>query len=70
MSVYVNGMQIYMNEVVIIEFKENTQFCNQTVVSVAMLYEVLKQLHQGLGQAIEQHDKKLHELQRTQAKMN
>lgn len=70
MSLYTNAMQIHMNEVALIEFKENTQFANQTVVSVAMTYEVLKQFRDTLNQVIEQHDKKLHELKRTKDNMN
>ena len=70
MSVYSNGIQIYLNEVAIFEFRENTQLGNQTVASVAMTYENVKAFYEGLGNMIEQHDKKLHELQRTKANMN
>ena len=70
MSVYANCMNIHMNEVIIIEFKENNQMGNQTVASVAMTYENVKAFHEGLGRMIDQHDKKLHELQRTKANMN
>lgn len=70
MSVYANGMQIYMNEIAIIEFRENTQAASQVVASVAITYENLKAFYEGLGHMIEQHDKKLHELQRTKSNMN
>lgn len=70
MSVYSNGIQIYLNEVAIFDFRENTQLGNQTVASVAMTYENVKAFYEGLGNMIEQHEKKLHELQRTKANMN
>lgn len=70
MSVYSNAMQIHLNEVAIVDFRENTQMGNQSVTSVAMTYEVLKQFRDTLNQVIEQHDKKLNELQRTKANMN
>lgn len=70
MSVYANGVQIYLNEVAIVEFRENTQAANSVVTSVAMTYENFKAFHKGMAEVIEQHDKKLHELQRTKANMN
>ena len=70
MSVYTNAMQVHMNEVAIIDFRENTQMGNQSVTSVAMTYESLKQFSEMLGQVIDQHDKKLHELKRSKENMN
>ena len=70
MSVYSNGVQIYLNEVAILEFRENTQLGNQIATSVVMTYENVKAFHEGLGQVIEQHDKKLHELKRSKENMN
>ena len=70
MSVYANGMQLYLNEVAIIEFRETTQTGIQTVASVTMTYENAKAFYEGLGNAIEQHDKKLHELKRSKENMN
>lgn len=70
MSQYANGFNINLNEVAILDFRENTQDGNTSVAKVAMLYSLLKDMHKVLGEAIEQHDKKLGELQRTKANMN
>lgn len=70
MSVYTNAMQVNMNEVAIIDFRENTQLGNQSVASVAMTYETFKQFRDMLNQVIEQHDAKLHQLQRSKDNMN
>lgn len=70
MSVYSNGFNINLNEVAILDFRENTQDGNNSVAKVAMLYSLLKEMHKVLGDAIEQHDKKLHELTRTKNNMN
>lgn len=70
MSQYTNGFNINLNEVTIIDFRENTQDGNISVAKVAMVYPLVKELHKTLGDAIEQHDKKLGELQRTKANMN
>jgi len=69
-SIYVNGANLQMNEVVMITFNENSQTGMQGVVKVAMTYEVFKLIHENWGQVIEQHDKKLHELQRSKENMN
>ena len=70
MSVYSNFINLHLNEVAIIEFKENAQNGNQAVASVAMTYETFKMLHKSMGEAIEQHDAKLHQLQRNKDNMN
>lgn len=71
MSVYVNGIEINLNEVSFINFIEKSSETNSvSVAKVAMLYSTLKQFHEVIGQAIEQHDKKLGELQRTKENMN
>lgn len=70
MSQYSNAFQIHLNEVALLDFKENNQDGNNSVAKVVMLYPMLKELHKVLGDAIEQHDKKLNELQRTKANMN
>lgn len=69
-SIYVNGANLQLNEVAMIVFNENSQTGMQGVVKIAMTYEVFKMIHEAWGQAIEQHDKKLHELQRTKENMN
>lgn len=70
MSAYVNAAQIHINEVAVIDFLENTQTGGGLVAKVAMLYPTFKELYKTIGEAIEQHDKKLGELQRTKANMN
>lgn len=70
MSHYINAAQIHINEVAVIDFMENTQTGGGLVAKVAMLYPTLKELHRTMGEAIEQHDKKLGELQRTKSNMN
>lgn len=70
MSQYANGFQIHINEVALLDFRENTQNGNNSVAMVSLLYPMLKELHKVLGEAIEQHDKKLGEVQRTKANMN
>lgn len=70
MSEYANGFQIHLNEVALLDFKENSQDGNSSVAKVVMLYPMLKELHKVLGDAIEQHDKKLNELTRSKSNMN
>lgn len=69
-SIYVNGVNLQLNEVVMLTFNENSQIGMLGVVKLAMTYEVFKMIHENWGQAIEQHDKKLHELQRSKENMN
>ena len=70
MSQYINAAQIHINEVAVIDFIENTQTGGGMVAKVAMLYTTLKELHKAMGEAIEQHDKRLGELQRSKSNMN
>lgn len=63
-------MNIHLNEIALIDFMENSQTFNGSVARVAMLYTTLKDMHRAIGEAIEQHDKKLNELQRTKTNMN
>lgn len=70
MSVYINAAQIHINEIAVIDFIENTQTGGGIAAKVAMLYPTLKELYKTIGEAIEQHDKRLGELQRTKTNMN
>lgn len=70
MSQYINAAQIHINEVAVIDFIENTQTGGGLVAKVAMLYPTLKELYKAMGEAIDQHDKRLGELQRTKTNMN
>jgi hypothetical protein len=70
MSQYINAAQIHINEVAVIDFIENTQTGGGIVAKVCMLYTTLKELHKAMGDAIEQHDKRLGELQRSKSNMN
>lgn len=68
--IYVNGMSLQLNEIAFIEFRVNSQTINGPVAVVTMQYEVLKQMYTAMGEAIEMHDKKLHELKRSKENMN
>lgn len=68
--VYANGFSLSMNELAMLEFRINSQAANGPVTLVAVQYEFLKQVYVAIGNAIEQHDKHLHELQRSKANMN
>lgn len=70
MSVYSNNVNLHMNEIPILEFRENGQNGMLIVASVAMTYDFLKTFHEMIGNVIEQYDKKLHELQRSKENMN
>lgn len=70
MSVYSNNVNLHMNELPILEFRENSQNGMVIVASVVMTYDFLKSLHEMIGNVIKQHDLKLHELQRTKENMN
>ena len=70
MSVYSNNVNFHMNEIPIIEFREQGVNGVVIVASVALTYDLLKTFYEVVGNAIEQHDKKLHELQRTKENMN
>jgi len=70
MSVYVNGFNLQLNEVVMIDFTENSQTGMEKVIKVVCTYDTLKLFHKTLGEAIEQHDAKLNLLQRNKDNMN
>lgn len=67
MSHYANGLVIHMNEIALLQFMENTQNGSSSVVTVAVVYDALKQMHMGIGQCLEQYEKNLHQLQRDKA---
>lgn len=60
MSIYANGLNIQTNEICFLEFKEQTQTTNGTVAMIAVQYDILKQMHDVIGQAIEQYEAGLH----------
>lgn len=70
MSVYANGLLIQMNEIALLQFTMNNQNGQTPVVTVAIMYDVLKQMHEAIGNCIKQHDTNLHQLKRDQAKAN
>lgn len=70
MSVYSNNVNLHLNEVAMLEFREQNQNGVTVVASVAMTYETLKLISEMFNNAIEQHDKKLHELKRSKENMN
>lgn len=59
MNVYANGLALNINEVVMLDFRLNSQNENGSVAKVVVLYEALKQIHDAIGAAIEQHDAKI-----------
>lgn len=63
MSIYANGLNIQTNEICFLEFKEQTQTTNGTVAMIAVQYDILKQMHDVMGQAIQQHEAGLHMVQ-------
>lgn len=68
--IYANGFSLSMNELAMLEFRINSQAANGPVTLVAVHYDFLKQIHVAVGNAIEQHDEQLHELQRSKGSMN
>lgn len=58
-AVYVNGLNLQMNELAIIEFNLNTQNKSETVIAIALTYEVLEQMHDAMSQALAQRKAKL-----------
>lgn len=67
---YVNGFKLSVQEVAILEFTINTQQENKTIVSVVMMYEALKQIHERMGAVIQEHDDKLAKIANDRAKAN
>lgn len=70
MSIYANGLNLQMNELAVITFMEQLQTSNTPVCQVAITYEVLKMMHETIGQAIAQREANLHQLRRTNENMN
>lgn len=70
MSLYANGLNIQMNELALLQFKENSQMGETPLVSLAIQYDILKQMHQAIGQCLEQYEANLHQLQRNKAQAN
>lgn len=70
MSVYANGLTIHMNEIALLQFMENTQNGSSSVVTVAIVYDALKQMHDAIGQCLKQYEQNLHELQRDKNRAN
>jgi hypothetical protein len=69
-ALYVNSINIQMNELALIEFKLNNHTGINTVVMLAFNYDFLKQMHEAIGQCIEQHEAKVHQLNRDKLKAN
>ena len=58
-AVYVNGLNLQMNELALIQFNLNDQTGNNPIFKIALTYEVLEQMHEAMGQALAQHKAKL-----------
>lgn len=69
-SIYANGLVLHMNEIALLQFMLNTQNGSNYVVTVAVAYDALKQMHAAIGQCLEQYETKLHQVQRDKAKAN
>lgn len=70
MSVYANGLRIHMNEIAFLEFREQNQVQDGPIAMIAVQYDILRQMHAALGEAIAQHDARLSELSRARSAMN
>lgn len=69
-ALYVNSINIQMNELAFIEFKLNNQNGINTITTLAFTYDFLKQVHEALGHCIQQYEAKVHQLQRDKLKAN
>lgn len=58
-AVYVNGLNLQMNELALIQFNLNDQTGNIPIFKVAMTYEVLEQMHSAMAEALMQRKAKL-----------
>lgn len=70
MSVYANGLQIQLNEIVFLEFMEKSQAFDGPVARIVVQVDVLRQMHEVIGNAIVQYDTKLAELSKVRSSMN
>lgn len=70
MSVYANGLQVHLNEIVFLEFIESSQSFNGMVAKIAVQVDVLRQMHEVIGDALMQYDANLAELSQARSSMN
>lgn len=70
MSIYANGLNINMNEVVVLTFMESVNGQTAPVCQVAITYDNLKAFYNGIGSVIEQHDAKLDSVVSDMSKAN
>lgn len=70
MTIYANGLIINLNEIAFLEFTEVSQTFNGSVAKIAVQYDILKQMHEVIGNAIVQHDSRLAELSQARSSMN
>lgn len=56
---YTNGIKVSINELVFLDFIENSQFYNGSVARVVLTYDVFKQIVEAMNRTIADHDAKL-----------
>lgn len=56
MSVYANGLNIQTNEICFLDFLEKTQNTDGIVARIVVQYDILKLMHNIIGQAIQHHE--------------
>lgn len=69
-ALYVNGLQLQMNEVAVIQFNLNAHNHIGAVVTVAMTYEVLENMQGAITECLTQYKAKVHQVQRDKSKSN
>lgn len=56
---YTNGIKVSINELVFLDFIENSQSYNGSVARVALTYDAFKQIVEAMNRTIADHDAKL-----------
>ena len=70
MTIYANSLNININEIAVLTFMENINGQSAPVCQVAVTYDVLKQLYEGIGSVIAQHYTKLGSLMSDMGRAN
>lgn len=58
-AIYINGLNIQMNEVAFLQFNLNDQNGLTPVIKICTNYEFLEQIHSAIGGCLAQHKAKL-----------
>ena len=70
MSTYANGLRIHMNEITLLEFTEKNQVFDGPVALISVQYDMLKNIHTAIGEAIMQHETRLSEVSKARSAIN